>query len=638
MKEVEESATDSRYKVGSYRSTVVESYEESVRIRRLEIHHFRGIKHAVVNYDSLAVLVGANNSGKTTIVEAMALVLGRDRLVRNLTEHDFYGSKPKPGDRIHIIATIADFRQDDPDQNADWFRSGRGIEKWLPKAGGDVSSTKQHQDDQLVCQIAVSARFDSKNLEVETIRYFFDDILVDPFDEGATVVQVPYGLIRDLGFFLVSANRTWDRTISFESELFRRVVKYVGGQPSDAVIAERDRLRSPKHPIEDDPKLRELVDEVDADISSLFGRTTKLKLRLTSTDSPGVLEAVVPHFDTGNTNVLPSRRHGAGLVSLQTLVLLVRFGHLRVQDGESFLMAIEEPELHVPPHLQRKLLHLMQSLATQVVVTTHSPTVATMPSPHELIVVRNENGVVRADPLLDRPMDTSSTNLMRSMFLSDRDDTVGAIMHQTVLVPEGKHDASWLRLLARASDLNANCISPSKDTVHFGHEVGIVPTKDSRIIETFRILSQVHSSVCCLVDGDPQGTTYANNIAKLASAPRTIVQWPDGWEMEDIVGWILEAEPAILASAELAQAGLPDKVPNLVYALKTKQKSDALVHSLLADAITTSSRCIARTRQVLNVIADACAGRHAAATDATKMGHSNGVTTLWTFCHDVPGI
>jgi hypothetical protein len=40
------------------------------------------------------MLRGGNNSGKSTVVEALTLLFGRDRLIRDLTEHDFYGSDP----------------------------------------------------------------------------------------------------------------------------------------------------------------------------------------------------------------------------------------------------------------------------------------------------------------------------------------------------------------------------------------------------------------------------------------------------------------------------------------------------------------------------------------------------------------
>jgi putative ATP-dependent endonuclease of OLD family len=71
-------------------------------------------------------LIGANNSGKTTIVEALALLLGGDRLIPGLTRHDFYGSKPEMSDRVEIIGTVNDFEPNDQAHHLDWFRQGRG--------------------------------------------------------------------------------------------------------------------------------------------------------------------------------------------------------------------------------------------------------------------------------------------------------------------------------------------------------------------------------------------------------------------------------------------------------------------------------------------------------------------------------
>jgi hypothetical protein len=59
--------------------------------------------------------------------------------------------------------------------------------------------------------------------------------------------RVPPRLIRDVGFFLVPAGRTWDRVVSFGSELFRRVVASGNGQPParfQGLNAVFDRLQS----------------------------------------------------------------------------------------------------------------------------------------------------------------------------------------------------------------------------------------------------------------------------------------------------------------------------------------------------------------------------------------------------------
>ncbi|HEX8472167.1 MAG TPA: AAA family ATPase, partial [Brevundimonas sp.] len=77
-----------------------------MKIAALTIENFRGIRQARVRFGTHTVFVGPNNCGKTTIIEALALLLGRDRMVRTLTEHDFYGSNPQPADRIKLVVTI----------------------------------------------------------------------------------------------------------------------------------------------------------------------------------------------------------------------------------------------------------------------------------------------------------------------------------------------------------------------------------------------------------------------------------------------------------------------------------------------------------------------------------------------------
>jgi putative ATP-dependent endonuclease of OLD family len=557
-------------------------------VSKLEIRGFRAILKGEFYLQQFTALVGPNNCGKTTITEALALVLGRDRLVRPLTEHDFYNSSPRPTDRISIVATLVGFEPNDPEHHTDWFRFGRGTMKWLDADTGLVKTTADKPSDKLACQIAFAARFDHDTLETVTARYFYD-VDIDPFQEDAAIATPPPELIRQVGFFLVPASRTWDRTISFGSELFRRVVSYVGGRPAAAVLTERDRLRSPTAPLEADANLSELVREINADIRALFGRAMELKLRVTTTDSEGILETIVPHFGERTGLPLPSRRQGSGLISLQTLILLMRFGHLRVARGEGFMMVIEEPELHVPPPLQRKLLRMMQSMTTQTIVTTHSPTVAAIPDPHQISLIVNLEGHASARPLSKTPLAFDVVNPIRGLLLSDRDATVLALMHPSVLIPEGKTDASWLRLLLRALELNPNV--NDEPALAFAHEVGLIPTKDARAAEVYQHLQSIHPALFCLFDGDSAGDDYVAACCRLPHPPKIIVRWPAAWSIENIIGWIAEADPAVLNELELVAAGVPQNPSDLVVALDTDLKTNEIVHAKIAEAMTASLRC-----------------------------------------------
>ena len=71
-----------------------------MKISRLKIRNFRGIKSADLLFPDHVVFIGDNKNGKSTIIEAIDLVLGPDRLSRRppIDEHDFYIGKYLPGD------------------------------------------------------------------------------------------------------------------------------------------------------------------------------------------------------------------------------------------------------------------------------------------------------------------------------------------------------------------------------------------------------------------------------------------------------------------------------------------------------------------------------------------------------------
>jgi putative ATP-dependent endonuclease of OLD family len=65
-----------------------------MKVRQVEIQNFRGIRSGKVSFADNTLLVGGNNAGKSTVCEALDLVLGPERLNRRpvVDEHDFHRS------------------------------------------------------------------------------------------------------------------------------------------------------------------------------------------------------------------------------------------------------------------------------------------------------------------------------------------------------------------------------------------------------------------------------------------------------------------------------------------------------------------------------------------------------------------
>ena len=79
-----------------------------MQIRRVDIKNFRGIKDATLHLPRNVVLVGDNNSCKSTVLEALDLTLGPDRISRHnpIDEHDFYAGDYVDADGNPILIQI----------------------------------------------------------------------------------------------------------------------------------------------------------------------------------------------------------------------------------------------------------------------------------------------------------------------------------------------------------------------------------------------------------------------------------------------------------------------------------------------------------------------------------------------------
>ncbi|MCP4903216.1 MAG: AAA family ATPase [bacterium] len=597
-----------------------------MKVLALDIAGFRGIGTCHLVFPDQVAIVGPNGSGKSTIVDALSLVFGRQKLVRDLTEHDFTGSKPQPIDRIKIVATPGGFSPNDPERHTQWFQARRAVEKWWNPATQKVDPVRP-DGGELCVQIGYAARFDHEDLEVKQIRYFHDDDdLDDPYVEDA-VTRFPDRLLREIGFYVLPARRTWPSTISFGSELFRRAVATLGGVPASSVLEQLNKLRTPDHALENDPELSPLITRINSRMAKLIPGNPRLQLRVTSTDSDSLLRSLVPHYLRDNEPSLPASRHGTGLVSLQSLVLLLEIGRARKELGESFILALEEPELHLQPGIQRRLIGDAVAASNQVVCTTHSPRVAAFFEAGDIQILTrslSESAEEEGTPgrrFEGKPLAPSSMinepNALVQLYTDARTSLVEALMSPRVLVPEGRTDYEWLRLLLDVAETGVRLLNEAEDHVPpFGAVIGVVPTRDSHVRITLNRLCNLHPAVFALVDGDEAGDDYVSALLTCEPTPTAIFQWPNGWAIEDVVGWAIAAdEVKILAALEERLGERYASLDALTQSLRTESAKDGglkyhyIAHEEIAGAMKRSLLCVQRVENILEALTRVGLGR-----------------------------
>ena len=578
----------------------------SMYVCLLEIQGFRGIQSGRIALSPHSVLLGMNNVGKSAVIDALGLVLGRDRLVRTLGDYDFFGGSPEPKSRILIKATITGFEPDDPAEHPDWFNANDGaVPSWWN--GKEVLAEERPEGGRLCAQLAFAARFDTEELEAETKRYFVDGD-GDPF-EARDLTTVKAVHLRQIGFFLLPAHRTWDRVVSFGSDLFKKVIRFQKAIPSDSVARLRDSLRQPSVKLEEDGKISNVIGRVNNELAGFVGKDQAgLRFRPTGGDTESVLQCLTPHLNGPSGSVLPISRHGAGVVSLQTLLLLFEFGRARKEQNQNFILAAEEPELHLHPGHHRRLVARIRGGSDQSITTTHSPEIAAYYRSEEVLILRNRDGNLEAIPLLPPGSQVPDKNALMRLYTIYRTDICRALMHRVAILPEGMTEPRWLDLLFRVG-ITAEGWGEAERGSDASQALGVLPTQEAQIVATFEQFRPLIASLVPLVDGDKTGREYIKALCKLSNPPPLVLQLADGQCLEDVIAWIIspESEEEWVCIEEIV-GSLSAANLAIVKAQLTAHKSNWKVHEDIAAYIGASAQCAGRARHFLDSLTTAAAG------------------------------
>jgi putative ATP-dependent endonuclease of the OLD family len=186
-----------------------------VRIAQISIKNFRGISQGKLSLPGHVVLIGDNNSGKSSVIEAIDLALGPDRINRAapIDEHDFYAGRYLDADGnpvpIEIEVTIVDLS---PEQ----IRHFKGnLEFWNEATGALVEGPPVAAIENAVVKEALRVSFrgwyepEEDDFKAQTFFCF------PPQNSGE---RPPFrtGDKRLCGFLLLRALRTGSRALSLE--------------------------------------------------------------------------------------------------------------------------------------------------------------------------------------------------------------------------------------------------------------------------------------------------------------------------------------------------------------------------------------------------------------------------------------
>ena len=527
------------------------------------------------------------------MAEALALLVGRERIVRQITDWDFFRGDVSSASRFHIIGTITDLTEDnsnDPGQVPEWFCGENSARPaWWHESSGEVTyETDPPQGASLAAEIALSGRFDEDSCDFELARYFYYGTS-DPFVDGYK--SVPIIRLRELGLFLLPGNRQWDRLLSFGSSTFLKVVREYNAIPGDSIDALKRELKDEVTKTENSSPLSSILEQAEKELKSflIIGDTGKIAFRPTPLDTISVMRSLVAHLDFGDFTI-PVANHGSGMISLQSFLVLLAFAEHRKRNGRNFILVAEEPELHLHPSLHQRLVHRIRAASTQSIVTTQSPQIASCYQPKNVVYLSNESGELSAPRLRAEPVSQIPKNAVRKLYLQRRSHLYEALMGSLLVIPEGEFDYEWLTLWQRFAQS-----VPDPPTQYELRPVSIVPTCDGSVVDTFEEVARFRPDALPIVDGDNQGLQYQDTLCKSSQKPKVVIRFGKDAAIECLSAWILE--PALTNPSDTLRSLLPDSskrnLKNLQECLciGTNKKDRSLREELVWEVIDNAACC-----------------------------------------------
>lgn len=369
-----------------------------MRIRRLRMKNFRSIANGEILFPDHTAIIGGNSVGKSTMCEALDLCLGPDRLSRSnpINEHDFYQRRYIGEDSSPIAIELEVVLTDLTVDLEIKFRAHR--EYWNTEVNKLLDENSEPEDtepDHVIpaLRIKFEGLYDSEEDEFTAETYFASP----PPEEGANRARVSRSAKRSFGFIYLRALRTGSRALSLERGSLLDIILRLKDDDRSAMWEQTlNALESLDPPIDSIPQLRDVLDEIDGRVRRFVNMSENeraFQLYPSALTRDDLRKSITLFGASVRSNAhVPYWRLGSGVINALVFSLLTFIAELKI----NVIFAMEEPEIAIPPHTQRRIVQFLKKNMDQSILTTHSPFVLEQFDPENVVLLeRDTNGTLK---------------------------------------------------------------------------------------------------------------------------------------------------------------------------------------------------------------------------------------------------
>jgi putative ATP-dependent endonuclease of OLD family len=411
-----------------------------MHLAQIKVQNFRGISTAEVWLDGNTVLLGDNNSGKSTLLEAVELALGADRLFRRpvIDEHDFYGGAYLDNE-IRVEVMIVDLDEELQSR----FRNN--LEYWDAASGDLFANLPTPESKASPCvRIRFVGKYDADEDDFEGRTWFCspEDADGNPTNEARSTDK------REFGFLLLRALRTGTRAMSMERGSLLDVVLRAFEVEVQMWENLLEKLRGIPVAGDENPEFGQVLSSIDEAMKQIvateWADAPHLRVsELTREDLRRVLRSFMATGAHGYA--APFNHQGSGTINSLVIAMLTLIAQKR---NGRVIFAMEEPEISVPPTAQKRVVDLILGLGGQAIFTTHSPYVLEEFEAEQMAVISRKHAT---GELSSSRVELPASLRVKAFRTGIRTRFCEALLARRVLVTEGDTEAASYAALAKAA-------------------------------------------------------------------------------------------------------------------------------------------------------------------------------------------
>ena len=386
-----------------------------MKICKVEINNFRGIKHASILLPNHAVLIGDNNVGKTTILEAVNLVLGPDRLSRfpPINEHDFFRgeyllperneplcegeenntpatettepeqemSQKDEDPKIKIHVTIVDLNKEQKRHFLDDIEFWNADDKKI--YDGNITGVDCNHNQEAL-RVTFLGCYDKEEDDFRGETYF-----TQPFTERNELRPFRKKDKQFCGFLYLRSRRSGKRALSLERGSLLDIILRLKEIRPEMWEVTLKYLTSYDVAGNSELEISGVLESINSAMRKYVPKEwgTQPQLKISSLTREHLREVITAFIATGESDhTAPFYRQGTGTLNMLVLAMLSQIA----EDKQNVIFAMEEPETALPPYAQKRIVHKVRELSSQTIFTSHSPYVIEDFSIDETVILQRD--------------------------------------------------------------------------------------------------------------------------------------------------------------------------------------------------------------------------------------------------------